>query len=893
MPRSNALGAAILVATIGLLPIDRVAAQATFGDLPTPVTAPAAASPSAATPRPFKDIVKGAREIPGLFALYQKEDKVWLAIAPEQFDKPFLFTHGIPKSIGERGLYGGQMGGAQLAVWRKIGGQVQLVAKNTKFFAQQGTPQARFVAESFSDSLLASTSVVAAPHPDTKAILVEANSLLFGDIPGYLTRLEAAFRMPFTLDTRNTSIAHVNNTKDLTGIQVQAHFSVPKLSAPPMTQPAPPTPSAPPPPKTTPDPRSLFVGFYYSFVRLPETPMPPRRADERIGHFVTTRSDYTADTAPKPQVHYVNRWRLEKLDPTAPMSPPKTPITYWIDRNVPEKYRRAVTEGILEWNKAFERIGIGGAIVVRQQTEQDDFETMDAHHASVRWFAGTDVGFAIGPSIVDPRSGEILDADVGMSDAFARGARRLAAEDIGKPLAFDTSIAAAMATPAQQQIHLACHYAAEKGQEVDFAIDLLEARGLDMDGPEAEKLAQDYVKEIVMHEVGHTLGLRHNFRSSTAHPLQRIGNPAFTQAQGLSGSVMDYLPFNLAVKGETQGDYVMTSLGPYDYLAIEYAYRPLAPGAEPAELARIAARATTEPELAYATDEDAGNGSLALGIDPEVNRFDLGADPIEFYRKRVRITRELWDRLETLKLRPDESYERLTRSFASGFSQLARIAPLVAKYVGGVRHLRDHAGTGRPLYQPTDVAKQREALALVTDTLFRPASFRLDPELVSRLAIDHFARTPNPDFSIANSVLNLQKAVLDSLLADSVAQRLLDSQDKVANPAALMQLSELYDTLQSAIWSELGSPGEIPPLRRNLQREHLKRIATALVRPAATTPADARGLQRENARQLVRQIRTALGKQKQKDSRETRAHLAECLDTLTEALKAPLQRGGV
>ncbi len=243
MPRSNALGAAILVATIGLLPIDRVAAQATFGDLPTPVTAPAAASPSAATPRPFKDIVKGAREIPGLFALYQKEDKVWLAIAPEQFDKPFLFTHGIPKSIGERGLYGGQMGGAQLAVWRKIGGQVQLVAKNTKFFAQQGTPQARFVAESFSDSLLASTSVVAAPHPDTKAILVEANSLLFGDIPGYLTRLEAAFRMPFTLDTRNTSIAHVNNTKDLTGIQVQAHFSVPKLSAPPMTQPAPPTPS--------------------------------------------------------------------------------------------------------------------------------------------------------------------------------------------------------------------------------------------------------------------------------------------------------------------------------------------------------------------------------------------------------------------------------------------------------------------------------------------------------------------------------------------------------------------------------------------------------------------------------------------------------------------------
>ncbi len=890
MPPSTACGAALLVAALGLLTADPVAAQATFGDIVPPPPAATAASAGSSALRPFKEIVRGAREMPGLFGVYQKDEKVWLAIAPEQFDKPFLFTYNIPRSIGEKGLYSGQMGGAQLAVWRRIGNQVQLIARNTKFFAQQDTPQARFIADSFSDSLLASTGVAAAPHPDNKATLVEANSLLFGDIPGYLTRLEAAFRMPFTLDTRNTSIAHLNNTPEMTAIAVQAHFSVPKLAAPPLTQPTPPTPPLPPPPATTPDPRSLFVGFYYSFVQLPETPMSPRRADERIGHFVTTRNDYTTDTAPKTQVHYVNRWRLEKLDPTVPLSPPKVPITYWVDRNVPEKYRQAVTAGILEWNKAFEKIGIVGAIVVRQQTEQDTFDTMDARHASVRWFAGSDVGFAIGPSIVDPRSGEILDADVGMSDAFARGARRLAAEDIGKPLAFDTTLAAAMTTPQQQQLYLACHYAAEKSREVDFAIDLLEARGLDMDGPEAEKLAQDYVKEVVMHEVGHTLGLRHNFRSSTAHPLQRISNPAFTQAQGLAGSVMDYLPFNLAVKGETQGDYVMTGLGPYDYLAIEYAYRPLDPAAERAELARIATRATTEAELAYATDEDAGNGSLALGIDPEVNRFDLGADPIEFYRKRVRITRELWDRLETLQLRPDESYERLTRSFASGFSQLARIAPLVAKYVGGVRHRRDRAGTGRPLYQPTDVAKQREALALVTDTLFRPASFRLNPELVSRLAIDHFARTPNPDFSIANSVLNLQKAVLDSLLADSVAQRLLDSQDKVANPAALMQLSELYETLQSAIWSELSADGEISPLRRNLQREHLKRIATTLVRPAATTPADARSLQRENSRQLLRQIQTALGRQKHK---ETRAHLAESLDTLTEALKAPIQRSGV
>jgi hypothetical protein len=323
---------------------------------------------------------------------------------------------------------------------------------------------------------------------------------------------------------------------------------------------------------------------------------------------------------------------------------------------------------------------------------------------------------------------------------------------------------------------------------------------------------------------------------------------------------------------------------------VEYAYRPLDPKEEKSELTRIAARASTEPDLAYGTDEDAGYGALYLGIDPEVNRFDLGADPIDYYKKRMTLTRELWDRLGALKLEPGESYERLTRSFASGFRQLSVVAPLVAKYVGGVRHLRDRAGTEHSLYEPTAAAKQRSALALVTDGLFRADSFKLKPELVARLSIDHFQRSANPDVSIANGVLNLQKTVLDVLLADGVAQRLLDSRDKVAQPAALLPLSELYDTLQGAIWSELRSGAEITPLRRNLQREHLKRLATALVKPAGAAPADARSLQRENALLLVRQINNGLSRQK---SKEARAHLTESKATLNEALKAPLLRSGV
>ena len=853
--------------------------------------APGAPGTGAPAPRPFKDVAKDATESAGFLAVHRKDEKAWIAVRPEQFDKPFFFTWNIPKSLGEKGLYGSQMGGAKLVVLRKIGNQVQLLAKNTEFHAKEGTPQAQFVAESFSDSLLASAPVASQPHPESKAVLVELNALLFGDIPGYGSRVEAAFRLPYALDTRNTSIARLTQSEAMTSVQVTAHFATPKIPARPLTPPPVPTPA---PPKASPDPRSFFVTFQYSFTKLPEEPMRPRVADERIGHFVTSRVDYTEDTSPKLRQHVVNRWRLEKKDPKAALSEPKAPIVYWIDRNVPEKYRQAVAEGILEWNKAFERIGFKDAVVVKQQGEKDDFDTMDARHASVRWFTGADVGFAIGPSHKDPRTGEILDADIATGYGFTRQLRRLVAEDLGKadsadPLAVWIANLLEAHKPHLAGDVLACGDAWRSASELEFAMDLLEARGIGWDSPEADALAKANLRRNVMHEVGHTLGLRHNFRASGIYSLEQLRDPAFTKANGSAGSIMEYLAINLATKGEDQGEYVASTLGPYDYWAIEYAYKEIAPQDEPAELARIASR-SSEPQLAYATDEDAGYGNLYAGIDPDVNRFDLGSDPLAYYRKRMQLSRELWDRVQDLALAPGESYERLTRSLSSGLQQVAGVAPLAAKYVGGVRHVRDRAGTGRPLYEPTPPARQREALGLITNDLFQPASFRFKPEFLSRIGIDHFDRPRNPDFSIANAVLNVQKAALDALLDDGVAARLIDAREKVSEGSKALALSEVYDTVRNAIWSELRTGVEIPRLRRSLQREHLLRLANSLVRPTATLPADARALQREGAIALQASLRAAAGKGGL--SKETRAHLKESLNTLDQALAAPLVRAG-
>ncbi|MCS6996013.1 MAG: zinc-dependent metalloprotease [Casimicrobiaceae bacterium] len=879
------------------------ATRPTAATPPAPAPAPAAASAAAQAPRPFAEVIKDAKEEPGFFTTWKKDDKVWIEIPESMWDRPFVFSVNVTHAIGDGGLFGNHMGaylaagrGLYLASFRKHGSNgVQLIARNTAHTAQPGSPAARMVERAFSDSLIATATIVSAPHPERKSVLIEANALLLNDFPSAAAMLEQVFRQPYQFDARNSSLERAKNDPNETGFYVRAHYQLPKVVIPTPgapTQPGTPTPRVP---RTLPDVRSLFFGFYYGFSKLPAEPMRPRVSDPRVGYFSTPVADYTDPDRRDPRTRYIHRWRLEKKDPNAPLSEPKEPIVFWLDRNIPTKYREVIKAGILEWNKAFERIGFKDAIVVKQQGDEADFDTSATRYASVRWVAARGLGFgARGPSKVDPRTGEILDADIEINEEITRIYTARATEDPPRPIGQALWLSRWFGHPA------ICTYAQDKLDETAFALDLLVARGqFEYGSPEAERFVLDALKDITIHEVGHTLGLRHNFKASLGVTPEQLRDPKFGAEVGISASVMDYNALNIALKDERQGQYSMITIGPYDYWAIEYGYQQTTPETEKAALEKTLARAT-EPALQYATDEDAGFGSLSEGIDPEANRFDLGNDPLGFYEKRFAVVRELWERLQTRELRPGTPYEQLRRNFERGFNQIGIMSELAAKYVGGVRVLRDPAGTGRQPLTPVSAEEQRRALRLLTKNLFEVDAFRFKPEFLGRLSIDFEARfdvideelgpgtLPPVDYSVTSRVLGLQRAVLAQLLRDSVAARLIAAPERLASPQAALPLAELYETLQRAIWSELASAQPISPMRRNLQREHARLLAQTIAAANPRTPADARSLQRHFATELLASLRRAVAKRGLPI--ETRAHLEETIALLEAALKAQLNK---
>jgi hypothetical protein len=880
------------------------------GSVPGPAAlgaSSAAASNNSAPSAPaFEVVVKGADKQEGWLPLWRRQEKVWVELAPSDFGRPMFLSPKLLSGVGEGGFFGGLLasrsalvGRPQWVEFRKVNQQVQLVAINAAFRADKDTAQSLAVQAAFSPSLLASVPVASAAHPQRNTVLVEVSSLLTGDLMGLAMQLNQTFKQGYGLDGRNTTITQTRSSSTGLQIEVQQHFATGSINT--TAQPG----AAPSVPSALPDPRSLFLSVQYTLSPLPAGTAPTRLADARVGYFTSTVADFSNDLARNPRQRFINRWRLEKKDPKAVLSPPVRPLIYWLDKSIPKDYRETIREGVLAWNQAFEAIGFQGAIEVKDATDSEPRDIVGNGQAIIRWMSNHRPSFgAIGPSHVDPRSGEILTADIGMEGLSSRAIRAARSQVLGATKA-DGEPASHPGTQGHDEAH--CEHSELAAEQLGYALDVLSAqRDLPPDSEEVKAFVLAYLKDTTMHEVGHTLGLRHNFRASRWHANADLDDLALTRKEGNSASVMDYAPINLNLPGQPAGSPFQTTLGPYDLWAIEYGYKPLEGDAKVQQeaLRKIADR-SAEPAwqvaLDYGTDEDS-----ALGLDPQSLVFDLGRDPIAFGQRRIALARDLIERQASVVLKPTDEPQLQRRRIAYALRDLERTANVLTRQVGGIVTRRDAPGSGRDLLDPLPASTQRQALALLSEQFLSSRALNIPPKLQRQLAPDYFERieafqdptaiAPSTDFSVADQLVQLQRNVLNVLMSDTLAERLLDNIDKTRDREAKpLTVRELHRTLREAIWSPAtpsatkaqrkNNTMDAAPWQRNLQREHVNRLSMQVLRGGSR--ADVRAQFRHQAQLLVAQLQKPLNRDN--DSTDE-AHRRDCLETLQRALSASVQR---
>ncbi|MDZ8106564.1 MAG: zinc-dependent metalloprotease [Nostoc sp. DedQUE12a] len=858
----------------------------------------------------FDEVVKDTAKQGGLFTLYRNKEKnkIYLEIKPEQLNKDFLAAATLESGIGERGIYSGMPLQDFLFYFRRVDNNLQFVIRNVNFRTREGDPQVRSLARSFSDSVLYNISIKSI-HPQRKTLLIDLGDLLLTDLAG----LSLSLGVPGGTDQSyfGTSKAFPHNVE----VQSVLNFSggggrdseVPSFAS-------------------LADNRGFTLRVHYSLSQLPDKNYRPRLADDRIGYFITAYQDLSKDDRGDSFVRYINRWDLEKQDPKAAISRPKKPIVFWIDNAVPLEYRDAIKEGVLMWNKAFLKAGFKDAIEVRQMPDDATWDPADIRYNTIRWINTVDGYFAMGPSRVNPLTGEILDADILVDASFVRALKNEYRKIVQPNQVQNTTTLSALMQnrllcanglnakdknmPQQTQGFLnhlskmAGEYDLCYGMEAanQFALGSLAMALLPDNIPNQDQVKEyinQYLRLIIAHEVGHTLGLRHNFRGSTLLPPEEMNNTEITKTKGLTTSVMDYIPPNIAPQGTKQGDYFPNMVGVYDEWAIKYGYIPIqtsTPLAEKPILEEIAAE-SSKPELSYSTDED------VYDLDPTADAWDNSGNVLLYSQWQLNNSRVMWERLDKRYPVAGESYSDVSERFSTVLGNYFQQIYYTTKYIGGQSFYRIHASETpsqnasqapqrRLPFEPVPVEQQRQALETLQKYLFAEDALSFSPELLNKLAPSrwrHWGSSPQVgrlDYPIHDLVLLLQGSVLRDLLSGDRLSRLKDIELKT-KPENALTLPELFDTLQSGIWTEVikpkGKPMKIASLRRGLQREYLDILSNMVLRKEYV-PEDARTLAWYKLKQLDDKLKDV-----NSDDEYTKAHILETRDRIEKILNAPLQ----
>ncbi len=883
---------------------------------------------------PFKEVSEGYEKVVSttdgeapLYTLWTREkDGQMLAELPRGWqNQKHLFTMTVP--TGE--LFAGLQAGEIYAYWKRFDKRMALIAPQLAVRSTGDTESKDSIQNHFTDRVLVDVPILCMgpsgqPVIDLDNLLISSAPVFYGGGAGGI----------------NTRLATIKEAKAFPQNIVIA-FEAPVGNG-------------------------TLKTFHYGISNIRESSgYQPRKADERVGFFTTSYRDLGKFKQDEVWTRYINRWHLEKADPKLKMSPPKEPIVFYIEHTVPIRYRRWVKEGILYWNKAFEAVGIKDAVEVYYQDKTTgahmEKDPEDNRYNFIRWLSN-DIGTAVGPHHSHPITGEILDADIVLTDGWIRhfwyqsnellpqqamegmspetmswldahpnwdprvrlappGMRdQILAARAARGVVDYTNItpeAAALMDNPQHQTLLqsmtaassACMAASGKSRDMGLMGLNLEVLGmLGDDGKKGDdKKGDDKAKadegdkidgvpewflgpalaDLTCHEVGHTLGLRHNFRASSIYSLAKINSKDVKGVKPLAGSVMDYIPVNINMEdGETQGDYFMNGVGPYDMWAIEYGYTFDDP-------TKVLKR-VSEPDLTYATDEDTG------GPDPLARRYDFTADPRDYAVSRMKLAKFLRERILDKFVKDGESWSKSRRGYQITLSTQLDAVNIMATWLGGAFVNRDRKGdSDRSPINPVPVAQQRAALKFVIDNSFTDEAFGLTPDLLRKMTVDKWEDGGNgnpgmePTFPIHDRISGIQASALTMLMNPTTLRRVYDNEFLIASGEDALTLPELMDGISNAVWSELdkmpdkkGTAREplVSSLRRNLQREHLDRlIDLSLGDGSGAAGKTIANLATAKLRELQDKITKASSS---KLDPYTTAHLSEAKLRITKALEA-------
>jgi hypothetical protein len=771
-----------------------------------------------------------------LFDAFVDKEKgtAYLYVKKSQLGPEFIyFTHtvdGVVQAGHNRGRFGEEMVFTISRHYDKI----EFTEQNTKFYFDPEHPLARAAKANISNAVLASEGILA---QDNDGYLISAGNLFLKE-----TLLQVK---PAGADGGKAVLGRLSDTKtkfrtirsypDNTIFVVEYVYENPaptwandsRVEAEEIT-----------------DPRYVSIKVQHSLIRMPGGDFKPRFDDPRIGYFSTQINDMTTtDTTPYRDV--IHRWSLVKQKPGTAISEPVQPITFWIENTTPVEFRDTIKAAVLKWNEAFETAGFKDAMVCKVQPDDAKWDAGDINYNVLRWTSSPNPPFGgYGPSFVNPRTGQILGADIMLEYSFITNRLR------SRRLFTEMGLAGLKAEDAERPFDPSqCMDGSLTAQGLRFGLANLRLHP-------AERVAEDtLIKEaltkLILHEVGHTLGLNHNFRSSHLHDPVAIHKREITEKRGLYGSVMDYPAINVAPPGTPQGQWFSTAPGPYDHWAIEFGYSEAAedPVKERERLHAIASR-SHEPQLAFANDAD-DMRYTGKGIDPRAMIYDLSSDPITYGEQRCELVKARLKDLLTKFPRKGQSYHELVAAFLSLTRESGDALIAASRYVGGVyvdRAFVGQAGDRKP-YTPVEREKQQKAMSLLAKHAFAPDAFSAPADLLAHLqqqrrGFDFSKENELPD--LHDRIFKMQTAVLDHLTHTETHKRLLDSQLL----GGQYTLEEMMATLTTAIFDGEAKGSEISVARQNLQTEYVARLinhANGLGSPAGQAVAFAQ-LQRIKSR---------------------------------------------